>query len=172
MEYTLYEQLVEELENSGYRKILSKIDENDVDISDNDEAIWITSQNCDMISIKGIRESKRGEKLLAEPHRIIMKVWDYNGEELRENDAIQFSLIELKRSPSSLSTDIPKQSNTVYYHYPYRLALSGIRLKKGIIITKDKRLELKVIRDGKPIKFWKLELCIQCHKWYKKYNNK
>ena len=168
MEYTLYEQLIEEWESSGYRKILSKIDENDVEISDNDEAIWITPQNCNMISIKGIRESKKGGKLSTEPHHIFMKVWDYNGEELRENDAIQFSLVELRRSPSSFPTDTPKQSNTVYYHYPYWLASSGIRLKKGIIITKDKKLELKVIRDGKLIKFWKLELCIQCHKWYKK----
>lgn len=158
---TLYDKLIEEMEKYGFRKVFANLDEKDVTISDEDDAIYITIKDSQSISIKGIREAKVRGKLLTHPHYIYLKVYDYNYEEAKPEDAVQFSITELGKTLEK------KENHVVYYHYPYRKVVTKLGLKKGVVITKDKRLEIRIIRDGKPLKIGKFEINIECHKWYK-----
>lgn len=158
---TLYDKFIEEMEKYGFRKVFANLDEKDVTISDEDDAIYITIKDSQSISIKGIREAKIRGKLLTHPHYIYLRVYDYNYEEARPEDAVQFSITELGK----ISSD--KESHVVYYHYPYRTVVTKLGLKKGVVITKDKRLEIRIIRDDKPLKIGKFDINIECHKWYK-----
>lgn len=165
MQLTLYEQFVEEMEMAGLKKVFTNLDEKDVGLSDDDDIIYITPKDCIVISIKGIRESAIKGKLLNHPHYIHMRVYGYDGNEMMPEDAIQFSIATLKKS--GLPTLIPDEwSHVIYYHYPYRAALSKLKFKKGIVLTKNKRLEIRIIRNGEPLKIAKLEIKIECDKWY------
>lgn len=170
MEDTIYDLFLDEMQKSGFEKIYFKIQENDIELSDDDESIYITARDCRALSIRGIRESKARNIISNKPHRMYIKVYDYNGEEAKPNDAVRFSIIEINRS-SALPTDPQNRKHTVFYHYPYGLVSGGkfLGIKKGIVITKDKKLEIKIIRNGKPIKIGKLELIIECDRWIKRY---
>lgn len=163
---TLYEKFIEEMEKSGLRKVLTSIEENDVDISDNDEVIYIKAKGCQAFSIKGVRESTIRGKILTSPYYIRIKVYDNNYDEAKPEDAVQFGIAELKSGSVNKYPD--GYSHVIYYYYPYRVASSGLKIKKGIVITKDKILEMKIIRNGAPIKIGKFELKIECDKWYRK----
>lgn len=165
MQTTLYEQFVEEMERSGLKKVFSNLDEKDVELSDDDDIIYITPKDCQAISIKGIRESTIRGKLLTRPHYIYMKIYGDDGKEMVPEDAIQFSIATLKKS--GLPTLIPDEwSHVIYYHYPYRAVSSKLKFKKGIVLTKNKRLEIRIIRNGEPLKIAKLEIKIECDKWF------
>lgn len=168
MEDSIYGLFLDEMQKSGFEKIHFKIQENDVEISGDDESIYIVARDCRAFSIRGIRESKTRNIISSKPHSIYIKAYDYNGEEAKPNDAVRFSIIEVDRS-SGLPTDSQNRKHIIFYHYPYS-TLSGkkfLGIKKGIVITKDKKLEIKIIRNGKPIKIGKLELIIECDKWIK-----
>lgn len=165
METVIYDLFIEEMENSGFVRVPSKIEENEVELAEDDEAIYIKTEhlkNCNAFSIKGIRESKNENKIVERPHNIYLKIYDYDRKEARPEDAIRFAIIGTKRSTG--------QSSVIYYHYPYELLSSGkfIGIKKGMMITKDEKLEIKVIRGKEPIKIGKFELIIECDKWYSK----
>lgn len=171
MEDTIYDLLIEEMEKNFVR-IPSKINENEIELSDNDESILITPRplDCDTISIRGIRESKIKKILSSKPHSIFIKLYDYNGEEVLPNDTVRFSIIEPNKQASPCEQISPENvKRTVFYHYPYSLLSGGkfLGFKKGIVITKEKKLEIKFIRNGKPIKIGKLELIIECDRWMK-----
>lgn len=159
METTLYEKFTDEMERQGFRKVFANLDEKDVTISENDEVIYITIKDGP-ISIKGIREAKLRGKLLTHPHYIYLKIYDYNYEEAKPEDAVQFSITELGKGLSN------EDRHVIYYHYPYRTVVAKLGLKRGVVITKDKRLEIRIMRDGSPLKIGKFEINIECHKWY------
>lgn len=162
-ETTLYEQFIEEMERNGFRKNFVNIEEKDVMLSNDDEVIYVTANDCEAISIKGIRESKIRGKIQTRPHQISLKVYDYNYTEAKSEDTIQFSVTEFRRV--GLPTIDPDASfHTIYYHYPY--TSEKLKLKKGMVITKNKRLELRIMRKGKPIKIGKFGIKIECDKWY------
>ena len=162
----LYEQFVEEMERSGLKKIFANLDEKDVGLSEDDDIIFITPKDCQAISIKGIRESTIRGKIITRPHYIYMKIYEEGGKEMMSEDAIQFSIATLKKS--GLPTLTPDEwSHVVYYHFPYRVVSSKLKFKKGIVLTKNKRLEIRIIRNGEPLKIAKFEIKIECDKWYK-----
>lgn len=166
MQMTLYEQFIEEMERSGLKKVFINLNEKDVGLSDDDYIMYITPKDCQAISIKGVRESTIGGKLLISPHHIHMKIYGYDGNEMMPEDAIQFSIATLKKSGlPTLSPD--GWSHVTYYHYPYRAASSKLKFKKGIVLTKNKRLEIRVIRNGESLKIAKFEIKVECDKWYK-----
>lgn len=170
-EDTLYEQFIYHMEKIGLRKEFSILEEKDVALSGDDEVIYITipktgNNNYGTISIKGVRESVVRGKLSTHPHYIRMKIYGYDGNEIMPEDTVQFSIAELKKSGlPTLSAD--KWSHVIYYHYPYRTASSKLKFKKGIVLTKNKRLEIRIIRNGEPLKIAKFEINIECDKWYK-----
>lgn len=164
---TLYGQFVEEMERSGLRKVFTILEEKDVGLSDNDDTIIVSAKDCQAISIKGIRESMVNGKLLTHPYYISMKIYGDDGNEILPGDTVRFGIGKLKKS--GLPTLTPDTwFHIVYYHYPYRLVSSKLKLKKGIVITKDKRLEIKIERKGELLKIAKLDIRIECDKWYKK----
>lgn len=166
MQITLYEQFVEEMERTGLKKVFTSLDEKDVGLFDNDEIIYITAKDCQAISIKGVRESIVKGKLSTHPYYIRMKIYGYDGNEIMPEDTVQFSIAELKKSGlPTLSAD--KWSHIIYYHYPYITASSKLKLKKGIVLTKNKRLEIRIIRNGESLKIAKFEIKIECDKWYR-----
>ena len=167
MKQTKYERFIDEMERNGFRKVRSSIDEIYAKLSDNDDIISITALDCHMITIKGIRESKTEDKKETIPHKLVMKIYGYDGKELEPNDFIQFSIVEL--IPKNLPTMEPDIHCCIYYHYPYRAISSkvGIKFKKGISITKDKRLEMKIFRGFNPLKVGKFEMNLECDKWFK-----
>lgn len=169
MEDSIYDLFLDEMQKSGFKKIDFKIKENDVELSDDDESIYVVIRDCRALSIKGIRESKTRNIMSSKPHSIYIKAYDYNGEEARPKDTVRFSIIEVDRS-SGFPTGSQNRRHTIFYYYPYS-SLSGkkfLGIKKGIVITKDKKLEIKIIRDGKSVKIGKLELIIECDKWIKR----
>lgn len=166
MQITLYQQFVAEMERTGLKKVFTNLDEKDVGLSDDDDIIYITAKDCQAISIKGVRESTIRGKLYSNPHYIHMKAYGYDGNEMMPEDAIQFSIAELKRTGLPTLT-LDEWSHVIYYHYPYRTVSSKLRFKKGIVLTKNKRLEIRIIRNGEPLKIAKFEIKIECDKWYK-----
>lgn len=165
MQTTLYEQFIGEMERAGLKKVFTILDDKNVELSDDDEIISIKAKDCQIISIKGIRESKVGRKLITHPHYMCMKIYGYDGKELMPEDTVQFSIAESKRSGlPTLSPDV--WSHVVYYHYPYRLASSKLKFKKGIVLTKNKRLEIRIIRNGNILKIGKFDVKIECDKWF------
>jgi len=171
-EETLYEQFVHQMEKIGLIKEFSILEEKDVALSDSDEVIYVTipactNNNYSTISIKGIQEASIQGKIKTRPHHISMKAYGYDGEEAKPEDAVQFSITEFKKG---LPTASEISSHVVYYHYPYRTVSEKLRLKKGIVITKDRRLEIKILRNSVPLKIAKLELKIECDKWYRKHD--
>lgn len=175
-EETLYEQFVQQMEKIGLRKEFSILEEKDVTLSDSDEIIYVTipigtngrttgTNSYSTISIKGIQEASIKGKIKARPHYISMKIYGYDGEEAKPEDAVQFSITEFKKG---LPTASEISSHVVYYHYPYRTVSEKLKLKKGIVITKDRRLEIRIMRNGAPLKIAKFEIKIECDKWYKK----
>lgn len=166
MRKTLYEQFVAEMERSGFKKIFTRLIEKDIELSDNDCIIYVTPKDCEVISIKGIRESTVIGKLLTHPHYANMKIYGYDGNEMLSEDTVQFSIATLRRSGlPTLYSD--KWSHTIYYRYPYRTVSSKLKFKKGIVITKNKRLEIRIMREGKFLKIGKLDINMECDKWYK-----
>lgn len=167
MRQTIYERFIEEMEKNGFRKVHSYIDEIYTKLSDDDEIVSITAIDCHMVTIKGLKESLRGNEGNTPPHRIFMKVYSEDGKELGHNDTIQFSIINIERK--GLPTVDNNTHCCVYYHYPYGSISSkkGIVFKKGIAITKDKRLEIRILRNSKQLKVGKYELNLECDKWYK-----
>lgn len=166
MQIALYEQFITEMERTGLKKVFTNLEEKDVGLSDDDKAIYVTTKDCQAISIKGIRESTIGGKLSIHPHYIRMKIFGYGGNEMIPEDTVQFSIAELKRS--GLPTSSPDEwSHVIYYHYPYRTVSSKLKFKKGIVLTKNKRLEVRIIRNGESLKIAKFEIKIECDKWYK-----
>lgn len=165
MQETVYEQFIDEMEKNGFRKVRSVIDEIYAKLSDDDETISVAAHDCHMITIKGIRESTTRDRKVTPPHLISMKIYSDNGKELRSDDTIQFSIVELKHK--GLPTMEPDVHSVVYYHYPYRAMLAGVKLKKGIAITKDKRLEIKIFRSSNRLKIGKFEMHLECDKWFK-----
>ncbi len=163
----MYEQFIEEMEMNGFRKVHSNIDEIYVKLSDDDNIISISALDCHMITIKGIRESKRGDGNDTLPHRIFMKIYSDDGKELEEGDTIQFSIVNIERT--GLPTINPGKHCCIYYHYPYRTISSkaGVAFKKGIAITKDKTLEIRILRGPKKLAIGKFEIILECDKWFK-----
>lgn len=165
-ETTLYEQFVYEMEKIGLRKKFSVLEEKDITLSDGDEVIYITVNDCHILTIKGIKESMIRGKIITPPYYVSMKVYGYDGEEMMPEDTVQFSITEFKTSGFPTAPEI--RSHIIYYHYPYSVASSKLRLKRGIIITKDRRLEMRVMRNRDLLKIAKLELKMECDKWFKK----
>lgn len=166
---TLYDEFIEEMKSAGFRKIFSHIEEyeHNVSLSEDDKIITVSSNDCEMISIKGMRESLIRGKSKSRPYYITMKVYDYNNEEAKCDDTVQFAITEIKK-PGLLS--LSKNINRViYYRYPYEVisALPGLRFKKGITITADKILEIGIMRNNIPLKIGKFELLMECDKWFK-----
>lgn len=163
MQMTLYEQFIEEMERSGFKKVFTILDEKDLELSD-DTIICIAPKNCQAISIKGVRESTVRGKLLTKPHYIYIKIYGDDGKEMMPEDTVQFSIATFKKS--GLPTLIPHTwSHVIYYHYPYRVS-SKLKFKKGMVLMKNKRLEIRVIRNGEQLKIAKFEIKIECDKWY------
>jgi hypothetical protein len=173
-EETPYEQFISQMEKVGLRKEFSTLEEKDVTLSEDDEVIYIAIpatgiNNYRAISIRGIKEASIKGRIIIHPYDITVKVYGYGGEEAKPEDSVQFSITEFKKGlPSVQETD----SHIVYYNYPYRIASSKVRLKKGIIVTKDRRLEIRVMRDSVPLKIAKFGIKIECDKWYKKEESK
>lgn len=165
MQITLYEQFVEEMERSGLKKVFTTLDEKDVELSDDDDIIYIMPKDCQAISIKGVRESTIKGKLLTHPHYIYIKIYGDDGKEMMPKDTMQFSIATLKKSGLPTLT-LDEWPHVIYYHYPYRVASSKLKFKKGIVLTKNKRLEIRIIRNGEPLKIAKFEIKIECDKWY------
>ncbi len=165
MQETIYEQLIEEMEKNGFRKVHSVIDEIYADLSEDDETISITARDCHMITIMGVKDSRMGHGLGTSPHNISMKIYGYDGKELMRNDTIQFGMVKLIRQ--GLPTMKPDMYTTIYYHFPYRLLSLGTRFKKGIAITKDKILEIRIFRNSDRLKIAKFDLVLECDKWFK-----
>jgi len=163
----MYEQFIEEMEMNGFRKVHSKIDEIYAKLSDDDNMISISALDCHMITIKGIRESKRGDGNDTLPHHIFMKIYSDDGKELEEGDTIQFSIVSIERT--GLPSVNPGKHCCVYYHYPYRTISSktGVAFKKGIAITKDKTLEIRIFRGPNKLAIGKFEIILSCDKWFK-----
>lgn len=173
-EYTPYEQFISHMEEIGLRKEFSALEEKDVTLSEDDEVIYIAipttgTNNISAISIKGIKEASIRGRIMTHPYYIALKVYGYGGEEAKPEDTTQFSITEFKKG---LPSDQDVNSHIVYYHYPYRFLSGKLRLKRGFIVTKDRRLEIRIIRDSVPLKIAKFELKIECDKWYKKEERK
>lgn len=168
---TKYEQFIYEMEKNGFRAVRSVIDEFYANLSDNDDIISITARDCEMITIKGIKESTTENGIVTGSHNIYMKIYDTNGRELEDNDTIQLIVTNLMRTglPTTNNKENKGEHSCVYYNYPYRSVSSknGVRLKKGISITKDKKLDIVAIRKSTPLKIWKFEMKIECDKWSK-----
>ena len=163
---TLYEQFIEEMERTGLNKVFTILDDKSAELSDDDTIISIKAKDCQAISIKGVRESTLNGKLITHPHYINMKIYGYDGGEMMPEDTVQFSIAELTKS--GLPTLSPeKWSHVIYYHYPYRLVLSKLKFKKGIVLTKNKRLEIRIMRNGYQLKIGKFEIKVECDKWFK-----
>jgi hypothetical protein len=160
METTLYDELIKEMRNRGLSNKYSMLEEKDVTISDDDESIYITVNECKMISIKGIRESRIKRRLSTSPHYIYLKIYDYDYKEAEPEDSVQFSITEFGKKLFS------EDRHIIYYHYPYKMVSAKLVIKKGIVITKDKRLEIRIVRKNIPLKIGKFELKIECDKWY------
>lgn len=165
MQETLYERLIDEMEKSGFGKIRSVIDEIYAGLSEDDETISITAHDCHMITVRGIKDSTRGHGLGSSPHNISMKIYGYDGKELEPNDTIQFGIAKL--TYQGLPTMKPDIHTTIYYNYPYRVVSVGAKFKKGIAITKDKILEIRIFRNSNRLKIAKFDLELQCDKWFK-----
>lgn len=167
MRQTRYERFIEEMEMNGFRKDHSTIDEFYAQLSDHDDFVYITAIDCHMITIKGIIESTRGNGVSTPPHHVCMKIYSEDGKELEPNDTVQISIVSFGRR--GLPTADKDGNCCVYYHFPYRAISSekGIALKKGIAITKDKRLEMKMLRKSNQLKIWKFEMSLECDKWFK-----
>lgn len=165
MQETLYEQLIEEMEKSGFRQVHSIIDEMYAGLSEDDETISVTARDCHMITIKGIKDSTIGKGLGYAPHNISMKIYGYDGKELEHNDTIQFGITKL--TYRGLPTMKPDMYTTIYYHFPYRVISVGVKLKKGVAITKDKILEIRIFRNSNRLKIAKFDLALECDKWFK-----
>jgi hypothetical protein len=165
MQETLYEQFIDKMENGGFRKVHSVIDEIYAGLSEDDEVISITARDCHMITIRGIKDSTRGNSLGSSPHNISMKIYGYDGKELEPNDTIQFGITTL--TYKGLPTQEPDKHTTIYYHYPYRVVSVGAKFKKGISISKDKILEIAIFRNSNRLKIAKFDLELECHKWFK-----
>lgn len=173
-EITLYEQFICEMEKVGLRKEFATLEEKDVTLSEDDEVIYVAIpitgvvpevNSYNTISIKGIRESSIRGRIKTHPYHISVKIYDYKGEEAKPEDAVQFSITEFKKGlPSSQEV----QSHVIYYHYPYRIASDKLRFKRGIMITKGRRLEIRIMRNGVPLKIAKFALKMECDKWFKK----
>lgn len=168
-EDTLYEQFIYHMEKIGLRKEFSILEEKDVTLSGDDEVIYITipktgNDNYSTISIKGIKEASIRGRIMTHPYYIFMKVYGYDGEDAKPEDTVQFSITEFKKG---LPTASEINSHAVYYNYPYRVASEKLRLKRGIVITKDRRLEIRIMRNSVPLKIAKFEIKIECDKWYK-----
>lgn len=178
-EETPYEQFISHMEKIGLRKEFSALEEIDVALSEDDEVIYIAiptngtdsngTNNYRAISIRGIKEASIKGRIMTHPYDIVLKVYGYGGEEAKPEDTTQFSITEFKKG---LSSDQEINYHVVYYNYPYRIVSSKLRLKKGIIVTKDRRLEIRIIRESVPLKIAKFEIKIECDKWYKKEENK
>lgn len=168
MKQTKYEQFIDEMEKNGFRKIHSELDEIYATLSDNDDIISIAALDCHMISIKGIKESTTADKKETIPHSLHMKIYGYDGKELEPNDIIQFGIV-VELTHKGLPTMKSDKNYCIYYHYPYRAISSkiGIKFKKGISITKDKRLEMKIFRSSSLLKIGKFEMNLECDKWFK-----
>jgi len=168
-EETLYEQFIYCMEKIGLKREFSILEDKDVILSDDDKVIYIEVpkdgiDRIDTISIKGIQEASIRGRMITHPYYITLKVYGYGGEEAKQEDTVQFSITEFKKGALS-SKEI--SSHIVYYHYPYRIASGKLRLKRGIVITKDRRLEIRIIRNGEAIKIGKFSIKIECDKWYK-----
>lgn len=170
MQETVYEQFIDEMERNGFRKVRSAIDEIYAKLSDDDETISVTAHDCHMITIKGIRESTTRDRKVTPPHLISMKIYSDGGKEAEPNDAVQFSVVSLEHK--GLPTMEPDMHTIIYYHYPYRAMLAGVKLKKGIAITKDKRFEIKIFRQSNRLKIGKFDLKLECDKWFKIYEKR
>ena len=165
MQETLYERLIDEMEKSGFGKVRSIIDEIYADLSEDDETISVTAHDCHMITIKGIKDSERGNGLGSSPYKISMKIYGYDGKELEPRDTIQFGIAKL--TYQGLPTVKPDIHTTIYYHFPYRVISLGTTFKKGIVITKDKILEIRIFRNSNILKIAKFDLELHCDKWFK-----
>lgn len=166
MKQTKYEQFIDEMEMNGFRKVHSFLDEIYAKLSYDDVVISITALDCHMITIKGIKESIIENREVSNPHRLRMKIYSEDSKELEPRDAIQFSVVKLLRK--GFPTMEPSIHSCVYYNYPYRSISSkvGIKFKKGIAITKDKRLEIKIFRGSNVLKIGKFEMSLECDKWF------
>jgi hypothetical protein len=165
MQETLYERLIDEMEKNGFRKVRSVIDEIYANLSEDDETISVTARDCHMITIKGIKDSTVRNGLVYRPHNISMKIYGYDGKELEPNDAIQFGITKL--TYQGLPTMKPDEHTTIYYHFPYKIISIGVTFKKGIVITKDKILEIGIFRNSNRLKIAKFDLSLECDKWFK-----
>lgn len=165
MQETLYEQFIDKMESGGFRKVRSVIDEIYAGLSDDDETISITARDCHMITIRGVKDSTRGNGLGSSPHNISMKIYGYDGKELESNDAVQFGISKLIYR--GLPTEEPDIHTTIYYNFPYRLISVGAKFKKGIAIDKDKILEIGIFRNSNRLKIAKFDLDLECDKWFK-----
>jgi len=165
MSATIYEQFIDKMETSGFRKVHSVIDEIYAKLSDSDDVISVTAQDCHMITIKGINESISRYGGVTPAHKLSMRIYSEGGKELEYDDTVQFIIVELIRM--GLPTIDPGMKSCIYYQYQYRSLLQGIKFKKGIAITKDKRLDIKILRNSRYIKIGKFSLELECDKWSK-----
>jgi len=173
MQDTKYEQFIDEMENNGFKKEYSVINELYAELSEDDETISIAARDCHMITIKGIREAARGDGKVTPLHHIYMEIYDYYRKQMNDNDTIQFAIAEFKSK--ELPTMEPEVHRCIYYQYPYRTVALGAKFKKGIAITKDKILEIKIIRNSKPMKIGRFSMELECDKWFsidEKENNR
>jgi hypothetical protein len=153
------------MEKSGFRKARSVLDELYANLSDDDETISITARDCNAVTIKGIKDSTIRNGLTCNPHNISMKIYGYDGKELEPSDTIQFGITRL--TYKGLPTMKPDEHTTIYYHFPYRIIYLGTTFKKGIVITKDKILEIGIFRKSNRLKIAKFDLSLECDKWFK-----
>lgn len=165
MKETLYEQFIDKMESTGFRKIRSFIDEIYAILSEDDEVISVTARDCHMITIRGEKDSTRGYGLGSSPHIISMKIYGYDGKELQPSDTIQFGITKL--TYKGLPTVKPDIHTIIYYNFPYRTISAGAKFKKGISITKDKILEIRAFRNSSRLKIAKFDLGLECDKWFK-----
>jgi hypothetical protein len=165
MRETIYEQFIDEMQKGGFGKARSIIDEIYADLSGDDETISVTARDCHMITIRGVKDSTRGNGLGSSPHKISMKIYGYDGKELADDDTIQFGISTLIYK--GLPTMDPDKYTTIYYHFPYRIISIGTTFKKGIAITKDKTFEIKIFRRSNRLKIGKFDLELECDKWFK-----
>lgn len=167
---TPYEQFVYQMEKIGLRKEFTILEEKDATISEDDEIIYITvptiEDKCRAISIRGIKETVVKKRMVTRPYYISIKIYTYGGQEANPEDTIQFSITEFKKIGLKVATDV--SSHIVYYHYPYKVASDRLRFKKGMIITRDRRLEIRISRNSIPLKIGKIEIRLECDKWYAK----
>ncbi len=165
MQETLYEQFIDKMESDGFRKVRSIIDETYAGLSEDDETIFITAHNCHMITIRGVKDSTRRSGLRSSPYNISMKIYGYDGKELESSDTVQFGITTL--TYKGFRTEEPDIHTTIYYNFPYRVISVGAKFKKGISITKDKILEIRVFRSSNRLKIAKFDLVLECDKWFK-----